>query len=69
MRPTMTVVVRCFDGSLSLPCRFDLGLQCRDIVLELCDAASSCAASLALMVVNVATAPRSEAVAVANWAI
>jgi hypothetical protein len=37
MRPTITVVVCCFDGSLTLSSRFDLVLQCRDLVLELRD--------------------------------
>jgi hypothetical protein len=37
MRPAITVVVRCFDGSLSLSSRFALALQCRDLILELSD--------------------------------
>jgi hypothetical protein len=35
MRPTITVVVHCLDGSLSLPSGLDLVLQCCDLVLEL----------------------------------
>jgi hypothetical protein len=33
-RPTITVVVCCFDGSLSLSCRFDIVLQCCYLALE-----------------------------------
>jgi hypothetical protein len=35
MRLAITVVVRFFDGSLSLPSRLDLVLKCRALILEL----------------------------------
>jgi hypothetical protein len=37
MRPTLTIFVCCFGRLLALPCRFDLVLQCRNLVLELRD--------------------------------
>jgi hypothetical protein len=36
-RPTVTVIVRRLVGSLTLPSGFDLDLQFRDLVLELCN--------------------------------
>jgi hypothetical protein len=72
MRPTIAVIVRFLTGRC--PCHsglilffsFAISLLSRDISAW---AASSYAASLALDVVNVATVPRSEAVAVANCVI
>jgi hypothetical protein len=39
--PTITVVVRSSCRSLSLPYRFNLDLECRNLALEFCDESMS----------------------------
>jgi hypothetical protein len=69
MRPTLISVIHQLGWALALPCWFDLCLEGYTIILQCLDLAwdaYSWDASLALLVVSVATVLRSDAVAVAS---